>query len=239
MTPLIAANWKMHGASDWIKKPAEFDTILPARERESVEVLICPPSLFLAAMVEPAADNGVVIGAQNAHAADSGAHTGDISAAQIAAVGAKYVIVGHSERRALGESDADVFAKADAVLRHGMRPIICVGETLAERETGQAEARVGDQLDASVPSAHAGEIVIAYEPVWAIGTGKTATPDDIMAMHSFIRGRVGAHTRILYGGSVKPTNAAAIFAVDDVNGALIGGAGLEMESLAAITSTAL
>lgn len=239
MRPLIAANWKMHGAPDWVKKPAEFDTILPTKDRSAIDVLICPPTLYLAAMVEPARDNGVLIGAQNAHAADSGTHTGEVSAAQLAEVGAQYVIVGHSERRAAGETDVDVFAKADAVLGHGMTPIICVGETLAQREAGKAQAVVGDQLDGSVPANRGADIVIAYEPVWAIGTGKTATPDDIADMHSFIRGRVGAGPRILYGGSVKPANAADIFAVADVNGALIGGAGLSMDSLADIARAAL
>ncbi|WP_371398003.1 triose-phosphate isomerase [Fretibacter rubidus] len=239
MKMLIAANWKMHGAMDWIKKPVHFDTVLPAKDRKAIDVLICPPALYLAAMVEPAMDNNVFIGAQDCHAADEGAHTGDISAKQIAETGARYVINGHSERRANGETDANVKAKAEAALRHALTPIICVGETLDQRESGEAQAVVAKQLSGSLPEVEGKSFVVAYEPVWAIGTGKTATPSDIADMHNFIRTIVGPDTRILYGGSVKPANAAAIFAVETVNGALIGGAGLDMYSLADIAQAAL
>lgn len=239
MKTLIAANWKMHGALDWVKKPVQFDTLLPAKDRKAIDVLICPPALYVATMVEPAMDNNVFIGAQDCHSDDSGAHTGNISAMQIAETGARYVIVGHSERRAGGETDADVQAKAGAALRHGLTPIICVGETLEQREAGQAQSVVGAQLQASVPDSNNARLVIAYEPVWAIGTGRTATPDDITDMHNFIRGVVGADTRLLYGGSVRPANAGEIFAVENVNGALIGGAGLDMYSLSDIARAAL
>lgn len=239
MKMLIAANWKMHGALDWVKKPAHLDTILPAKDRKAIDVLICPPALYIPAMVEPAMDNNIFIGAQDCHADDAGAHTGNISALQIAETGARYVINGHSERRAAGESDADVKAKAQAALRHDITPIICVGETLAQRESGDAQAIVAAQLAGSIPDVPGKSYVIAYEPVWAIGTGMTATPADIADMHNFIRGIVGPDSRILYGGSVKPANAADIFAVENVNGALIGGAGLDMYSLADIAQAAL
>lgn len=239
MKTLIAANWKMHGALDWVKKPAQFDTLLPAKGRKAIDVLICPPALYIAAMVEPAMDNNIFIGAQDCHSADSGAHTGNISAGQIAETGARYAIIGHSERRADGEVDALVQAKAGAALRHGLTPIICVGETLQQRESGEAQSVVGAQLQASLPYGDNAKLVIAYEPVWAIGTGRTATPEDIADMHDFIRGVVGVDTRLLYGGSVKPANAGEIFAVDNVNGALIGGAGLDMYSLSDIAQAAL
>ena len=238
MKPLIAANWKMHGDTHWADKLSEFNTLIPASERGSVDVLICPTALHLAAMTNN--NFAIEIGAQNCHWNDKGAHTGDVSPSQIAQCGASYVILGHSERRAAGETSAQVKAKAAAALRSGLTPIICVGETLEQREANKAEEIVGEQLTESCPSdVPPGGMVIAYEPVWAIGTGKTATVDDIETMHAFIRVEMGGATRILYGGSVKPTNAAEIFAADNVNGALIGGAGLEMPSLALITQEAL
>ena len=199
MRTLIAANWKMHGSMDWVDKPARFDAILSPSERKDIDVLICPPALYIAPMT--AASDTIAIGAQNCHHADTGAHTGEISAKMIKDAGASYVIVGHSERREAGETDADVQAKAIAA--------------------------------ASLPSGET-DIVIAYEPIWAIGTGKVPTLEDIDAMHNHIRKIVGDRIRILYGGSVKPANAKEILAIDNVNGALIGGASLEMESLADI-----
>ena len=241
----------MHGNLDWVDKVAAFDALLPAAQRTSVDVLICPPALYIAPMAKAGETHAISIGAQNCHHADTGAHTGEISAEMIKQAGAGYVIVGHSERRAAkpegaGESDADVKAKAYAAARHGLIPIICVGETLAEREAGEAEAVVSAQLAASLPSGGpddgsgtARNIVIAYEPVWAIGTGKVPTLPDIDAMHNHIRSLVRADERILYGGSVKPSNAKEILAVKNVNGALIGGAGLDMHSLADITRCAV
>lgn len=238
MKPLIAANWKMNGSMDWVKKTGSFDAILPKESRGDIDVLICPPALYVGAMAVN--DHGVLIGGQNCHHADSGAHTGEISAQQLKNAGASYVIVGHSERRAAGETDSDVRAKAEAAIRHGLTPIICVGETLAQREAGEEDDIVGAQLSGSCPQgASSGDLVIAYEPVWAIGTGLTATVEDIESMHGFIRVEMGGGTRILYGGSVKPDNAAEILGADNVNGALIGGAGLKMESLAAIAKAAL
>lgn len=238
MRTLIAANWKMHGTLDWADKPAAFEAILPASGRTDIDVLICPPALYIATMATNKA--GIAIGAQNCHFADTGAHTGEISAAMIKDAGAAYVIVGHSERREAGETDADVQAKASAAITHGLTPIICVGESLTQREAGKAEAVVSAQLAASLPAGeNNGEenIVIAYEPIWAIGTGKVPTLDDIDTMHNHIRAIVGSGVRLLYGGSVKPANAKEILAVKNVNGALIGGAGLDMQSLADIAAT--
>ncbi len=242
MRTLIAANWKMHGNMDWVDKVADFDALLPSAQRKSVDVLICPPALYIVPMAAAGEAHAINIGAQNCHHADTGAHTGEISAEMIKQAGAAYVIVGHSERRAAGETDAEVKAKAYAAARHGLIPIICVGETLAEREAGEAEVIVSAQLAASLPSGgvdSARNIVIAYEPVWAIGTGKVPTLSDIDAMHNHIRSLVGADERILYGGSVKPSNAKDILAVKNVNGALIGGAGLDMHSLADIARAGL
>lgn len=231
MRTLIAANWKMHGNSSWVDKPAEFGSILPQSKREGVDVLICPPALFLAAMT--ANTQGVFIGAQNCHHEDKGAHTGEISAEMVKDAGADYVIVGHSERREGGETNRAVQAKAASACRHGLTPIICVGESLSQREAGEAEAVVAAQLAASMPEGET-SIVVAYEPIWAIGTGKVPTIEDIGSMHNHIRKIVGKGVRILYGGSVKPGNAREILAVENVNGALIGGASLEMDSLAKI-----
>lgn len=238
MRPLIAANWKMHGQMDWVGKLADFNEILPHGDRGEIDVLICPPFPFVAAMKAKASEVSVYIGAQNCHAQETGAHTGEVSAEMLANVGASFIIVGHSERRAAGESDDDVRAKAEAVHRAGLVPIICVGETLEVREAGDAESYVEKQLMASLPD-NKDDIVIAYEPVWAIGTGKTASAADISDMHAHIRGLIGDNVRILYGGSVKPANAAEILSTKNVNGALIGGAGLEMPSLADIARAAL
>lgn len=232
---LIAANWKMHGDLSWVFKPADFNAFLPKENREHLDVLICPPAVLLSSMLDPEQTN-VLLGGQDCHANVSGAHTGNVSAEMLKDVGASYVIVGHSERRAEGDTNEDVNAKAKAAARAGLIPIICVGETEAERDAGDAEKVVAAQIKASVPKIKG--YVIAYEPVWAIGTGKTATPDDVDEMHNAIRKQVGAKIRLLYGGSVKPTNAEELLALKNVNGALIGGAGLEMESLAEIARLA-
>ncbi|WP_409433686.1 triose-phosphate isomerase [Litorimonas sp. RW-G-Af-16] len=235
LTPLIAANWKMHGDMSWIDKVTELDALLPKNEREHVDLLLCPPFTMVSTMHVLGSPLSIYIGAQNCHADVSGAHTGEVSAEMLADAGASYVIIGHSERRAAGETNADVRAKAEAAKRAGLTAIVCVGESLAQREVGEAIATVLAQIEASVPDF---VDVIAYEPIWAIGTGKVPTMDDIADMHAAIRSAVGPNVRILYGGSVKPANAQDILAVANVNGALIGGASLEMDSLAAIARSA-
>lgn len=235
MRHLIAANWKMHGDLSWADKPDEFEALLSKTDRADIDILICPPFPLLTALKN---DHKIHIGAQNCHAAVKGAHTGEVSVGLLKSAGASYVIVGHSERRSDGESDADVKAKAEAVLAGGLTPIICVGESLDVRESGKAVSHVEAQLEASLPE-DTSNIVIAYEPIWAIGTGKVASIDDIEQMHGFIRKMVGPYIQLLYGGSVKPGNAKAILGTDNVNGALIGGASLEMDSLSQIARAAL
>ena len=226
-TPLIAGNWKMNGRADWADRAGSLAKAVTA----DVELLICPPSPYLAAL----AGQGVAIGGQDCHAESSGAHTGDVAAEMLADVGATYCIVGHSERRAAGETDAEVKAKAEACHRAGLVPIVCVGEQPEQREAGSEIDVVMGQLDGSLPGT-VGDYVVAYEPVWAIGTGKVATPDDIAAMHAAIREKLGEGVRILYGGSVKPANAADVLGTPNVDGALVGGASLEVESFAAIAN---
>lgn len=238
MRTLIAANWKMHGDMSWIDKPTEFEKLLPAKNRADIDILICPPVLFLSAMTDSAKSAGMFVGGQNCHGQVSGAHTGEVSAQMLVSAGAKYVIVGHSERRAAGETNGDVREKAAAAQNAGLIPIICVGESLDIREAGSAEDHVGAQLSASMTE-DMDNLVIAYEPIWAIGTGKVASVNDIADMHAFIRSVVGDHVQILYGGSVKPGNAKGILSTKNVNGALIGGASLEMESLSEIARAAL
>jgi len=207
-------------------------------------VLLCPPHYLIPSLAKACIGLGIGIGAQNCHFEQEGAYTGEMSAEMAADAGGTYVILGHSERRALfGETDRDVVRKAVAVHEAGLCPIICVGESLEQRQAGQADEVVGEQLRHSVPTSIDGQpLVIAYEPVWAIGTGLVPSLEDIAAMHDHIRGTLAARfgekkaqtIRILYGGSVKPSNAKEILALSDVNGALIGGAGLDMENLAAI-----
>ncbi|MEQ8934717.1 MAG: triose-phosphate isomerase [Amphiplicatus sp.] len=233
MKPLIAGNWKMNGLARSVGEVDRLLDLLGRSAPEEVDVLVCPPATLLAAAAIRLDGTGVFAGGQDCHAAANGAHTGDISAEMLKDAGASFVIVGHSERRAdHGENDAEVKAKAEAALRAGLTPIICVGETRDEREAGKAEAIVGAQLGGSLPGE--GEFVVAYEPVWAIGTGLTPTTEEIAAMHGFIRNKVGGSVRILYGGSVKPANAAEILAIADVNGALVGGACLKAEDFHAI-----
>ncbi len=243
MNTLIAANWKMHGDLSWRSKPAEFRTHYE-RNAQGVEILLCPPHYMIPSLGQACAGLNISVGAQTCHFKASGAFTGEMSAEMLSDAGAKYVIVGHSERRALfGETDVMIALKAQAVSGAGLIPIICVGENRQQRETGDADEVVGVQLAGSIPSGADGEnLVIAYEPVWAIGTGLVPSLEDIAAMHDHIRGilstRFGEQAaqsiQILYGGSVKPSNAKDILALGDVNGALIGGAGLDMESLAGI-----
>ena len=240
MRPLIAGNWKMHGDMTWIEKPEAFNRLYPAIKRPGIDVLICPPSLYIAPLVKSCQKADVFLGAQNCHAEIKGAHTGEISAEMLADIGANYVILGHSERRTAGETDSEVKAKSEAAIRAKITPIICVGETLSQREAGQAKAIVESQIKASLPEkgSRSLDIVIAYEPVWAIGTGKTATPDDIDEMHKHISQLTQGRYRLLYGGSVKPGNAKEILAIKDVHGALIGGASLNMEDFVAIAKSA-
>ena len=239
---LAAGNWKMNGLKAALAEIEALETTFPA---PNCEVLICPPATLISAMA--AMGNTVKVGGQDCHANVSGAHTGDISAEILADAGATSVIVGHSERRAdHGESDADVAAKAQAAWRAGLVAIICVGETEAERDASKALEIVGGQMDGSIPAGATGaNTVVAYEPVWAIGTGKVPTLTDIAEMHDHMRAKLAAshadeaeNIRFLYGGSVKPSNAAEIFAVSNVDGALVGGASLKAADFGGIIKAA-
>jgi triosephosphate isomerase len=240
---LAAGNWKMNGLA---AASAELDALIAATAGAAAEVLICPPATLIARFAARARGSAVTIGGQDCHAAPSGAHTGDISAEMIADAGGSHIIVGHSERRAdHGESDSQVCAKAKAAWRAGLTAIVCVGEIEAERDAGRALNVVGGQLAASIPDgATAAALVVAYEPVWAIGTGRTPSLDDIAEMHDFMRARlverfgsgIGEAVRLLYGGSVKPGNAREIFGVSNVDGGLVGGASLKAADFAAIVA---
>ena len=243
--PMIAGNWKMNGLRAALAELSRMAAAYDADLRRRVDLLVCPPATLLHAAAAVAPDSGIHLGAQDCAAETHGAFTGDLSAEMAADAGAAFVIVGHSERRTLrGETDEIVRAKAEAALRAGLTPIVCVGETRAERDAGQAEEVVGRQIERSVPPVAAPEaFVVAYEPVWAIGTGLTPTPGDVAAMHGFIRGRLrhrlgaGAdRVRLLYGGSVKPSNAAELMGVADVDGALVGGASLDADDFMAIAA---
>jgi triosephosphate isomerase (TIM) len=238
MKPLIAGNWKMNGLAASVVEIKALITHLNGSAPEDRDVLICPPAILVASFAAQFSDEAIQIGGQDCHPKASGAHTGDISAEMLADAGAAYVIVGHSERRAdHGESDALVKAKAEAALRAGLTPIICVGEIEADRKSGRALDVVGAQLEGSVPETTK-EFVIAYEPVWAIGTGLTPTLEDIKEMHAFIRSQTQDCVRILYGGSVKPGNAKEILAIANVNGALVGGASLKADDFFPIVMAA-
>jgi triosephosphate isomerase len=241
--PLVAGNWKMNGLQSSI---GELQKIIAGartlgQNSANVDVMVCPPATLVASFAAAARGSPVAIGGQDCHAEPSGAHTGDIAAEMLADAGAAAVIVGHSERRQdHGETDAVVRAKAVAARRAGLVAIICVGETRAERDGGRARDVVRKQLDGSLPDS-ADNVVIAYEPVWAIGTGLTPTPGDVGAMHGFIRrwlssrfAEAGERVRILYGGSVKTANAKELLAVENVDGALVGGASLHADEFLAI-----
>ena len=233
---LVAGNWKMHGSRD--SNLVLLDALLKQLPGD-VECTVCPPFPYLAQVAERLRGTRVALGAQNLSEHAQGAHTGEVSAAMLAELGCRYVIVGHSERRQLyGESDAQVAAKFAAAQAAGLAPIVCVGETLAQRDAGETEKVVARQLDAVLRKAAFGKAVLAYEPVWAIGTGRNATPEQAQAVHGFLRKKVPAGTAILYGGSVKPQNAAAIFAMPDVDGGLIGGASLVAAEFLAIVRAA-
>jgi triosephosphate isomerase len=241
--PLIAGNWKMNGLK---ASMAEFETMLAGASKVAgkADLLVCPPATLIAGFAERTrASKGLAIGGQDCHPKVSGAHTGDLSAEMLADAGASAVIVGHSERRAdHGESDGLVRQKAEAAWRAGLTAIVCIGETQQQRDSGQTLDVCRGQLNGSLPDgARADNLVVAYEPVWAIGTGLTPTAGDVEQIHKFIRdilvGRFngeGARIRILYGGSVKPSNARELMAVANVNGALIGGASLKAADFLAI-----
>jgi triosephosphate isomerase (TIM) len=241
--PLIAGNWKMNGLK---ASSAEFEAMLAgaAGVAAKADLLVCPPATLIAGFAERARGvKAFAVGAQDCHPKPSGAHTGDLSAEMLADAGASAIIVGHSERRAdHGESDELVRQKAEAAWRAGLTAIVCIGETRQQRDAGQTLDICGGQLKLSLPDGtRSVNLVVAYEPVWAIGTGLTPTVADVKQVHGFIRefllGRFsgeGALVRILYGGSVKPSNAAELMAVENVNGALVGGASLKAADFLAI-----
>lgn len=243
---LIAGNWKMNGLVvsgirlGWAIREGVAAAPPPA------DLMICPPATLLVALAHVMLGSGVAVGAQDCHPARAGAHTGDISAPMLRDAGASAVILGHSERRnGHGETDALVRAKAEAALAAGLVPIVCVGESWAEREAGQQEAVVAAQLAASLPDGFADTGIVAYEPVWAIGSGRTPGGEEIAAMHAMIRrtlaarfGAAAGRVPILYGGSVKAANAAAILALPEVGGALVGGASLDAAEFLAIAAAA-
>jgi triosephosphate isomerase (TIM) len=240
--PLVAGNWKMNGLQ---ASAAELAKIMAgARELSALDIMICPPATLVAQFARAAQGSLVRIGAQDCHAESCGAFTGDIAAEMLKDAGACAVIVGHSERRSYhGETDAQVRGKALAARRAGLLAIVCVGESRVERDGGRALAVVGAQLDGSLPDGAAENLVVAYEPVWAIGTGLTPTAGDVGEMHGFIRqrlagrfGAAGEGIRILYGGSVKPSNAGELMGVPDVDGALVGGASLKADEFLGIAA---
>jgi triosephosphate isomerase len=245
-TPLVAGNWKMNGLGAAVAELRALKERLAQGPAPEAEIIVCPPATLLSRARDALAGSGIMLGAQDCHPLPYGPHTGDISAEMLADAGASAVIVGHSERRhGHGETDALVNAKARAAFRAGLTAIICVGETEAERLRGASLEIVGRQLEFSLPrEAHAANCVIAYEPVWAIGSGLTPTPADIAAVHVFIRGELGRlldggesrGLRILYGGSVKPVNAGELLSIPDVDGALVGGASLKASDFHAILS---
>ena len=241
MRKLAAGNWKMNGTAESL---TEIAALAAATKGAACDILICPPATLLARMAEAVGGAPIHLGGQDCHSAASGAHTGDISAPMLRDAGASHVILGHSERRAdHGETDALVRAKAEAALAAGLVAVICLGETGDDRDAGRTLDVVGAQLAGSVPDAATGaNTVIAYEPVWAIGTGRTPTLGQIAEVHDFLRARLvdrfaeGAAIRLLYGGSVKPANAAEIFAVANVDGALVGGASLKAQDFGPIVA---
>ncbi len=246
--PLVAGNWKMNGLRAALAELKAIDEGFTDAMRDKVDLAVCPPATLLSDAVASTQAGRIRIGGQDCHTHEKGAHTGDVSAWMIRDCGADCVIVGHSERRAdHGESSETVHAKAVAARAAGLTAIICVGESEAERDAGHTLAVVGDQVAASVPdAADPSGTIIAYEPVWAIGTGRTPTTDDVAEVHAMIRQRLesrfgadGSAIRILYGGSVKPANAAELMGVAHVNGALVGGASLKATDFLGIASAYL
>jgi len=242
MRKLAAGNWKMNGLAAAL---SEVDVLCTAHPAPIAEMLLCPPATLLAQMAWATKGTALRLGGQDCHTNALGAHTGDISASMLADAGAAYVIVGHSERRTdHGETDALVMAKSQAARSAGLISIVCIGETEAQRGAGDTLNVIGRQLAGSVPdTATAATLVLAYEPVWAIGTGRTPLLDEIAEVHAFLRAQItarigteGAGVRLLYGGSVKPSNAADIFALPHVDGALVGGASLKAADFGAIVA---
>lgn len=244
MRQLIAGNWKMNGSLTMASSLVNALRGAAGDGTLRCDLLVCPPATLLTIAAHALLGSKVAVGGQDCHAKASGAHTGDISAAMLRDCGATHVILGHSERRAdHGESDAAVRAKVEAAVAAGLMPIVCVGETEAQRVAGEQDAVVAAQLAGSLPDGFAG--VVAYEPVWAIGTGRTPTEADVAAMHAHIRktlvarlGPAGAAIRILYGGSVKPSNAASLLGLPEVGGALVGGASLVADDFLGIARAA-
>jgi triosephosphate isomerase len=244
----VAGNWKMNG--NLATNQALLQALVPALSRVTgVKCAICAPYPYLAHVQQLLSGSGIGWGAQNVSQFDSGAYTGEVSGSMLVDFGCRYVIVGHSERRTLfGETSEVVAQKYAAALKSGLTPILCVGETLAQREAGTTQSVVAAQLDAVVERSGAqsfAQAVIAYEPVWAIGTGKTASPEEAQAVHAFIRERLGgmdatvaSNVQVLYGGSVKGSNAAQLFGMADIDGGLIGGASLDAQDFAAIVQAA-
>ena len=248
--PLIAGNWKMNGLqADAEGLAADLGRRTWAVGAPAFDLVLCPPFTLVARVAAAVAGSGIAVGGQDCHAEEEGAHTGDVSAAMLADLGCSFVIVGHSERRANhGEDDALVKAKAESALAAGLCAIVCIGETDAERQAGRTLTTVAGQLEASLPTgAGAANTVIAYEPVWAIGSGLTPSAKEVQEVHAHIRGelakRLGEEAaggaRILYGGSVKPENAASLMTLADVDGGLIGGASLDAEGFWAIAQSSI
>ncbi len=246
--PLIAGNWKMNGLrADAEKLAEEIASFYSSKKEAGYDLLVCPPYTVMETVYNKLEGSGVLLGAQNCHVSEKGAHTGDISPAMLKDAGCSHVIVGHSERRSdHGETDIDVKAQAKAAQSNGLLAIICVGETESDRESGNALNVVREQVRKSAPeTSKAMDTVIAYEPVWAIGTGKVATPDDVQEMHKDIRTTLSellgqekaGGIRIIYGGSMKPDNAKELLALADVDGGLIGGASLIAQSFEEITKS--
>ncbi|MAS10811.1 triose-phosphate isomerase [Salinisphaera sp.] len=245
---LIAGNWKMNG--DAAQVDAFARDVTQGSDRLSADLLVCVPFVYIERMKQGLAGSRVALGAQNLAAeVDAGAFTGEVNGAMLADSGCSHVIVGHSERRALyGETDAVVAAKADACVAANLKPIVCVGETLEQRESDETEAVLGAQIAAlfeQCDAATLAQVTIAYEPIWAIGTGRSATPEQAQGVHAFLRGQIADRdatlaqsVQLLYGGSVKPDNAAALFAGADVDGALVGGASLKADSFLDIAHAA-
>lgn len=247
--PLIAGNWKMNGLkADGLALAKGVAEKLKAEPGVKCDLLVCPPFLLVAAVADAVAGSGLAVGGQDCHAKTSGAHTGDTSPVMLKDAGAAYVILGHSERRTdHAETDAQVKAKAEAALAAGLKAIVCIGETLAQRDAGQTLDVNKSQLRGSWPAGgNADNTVIAYEPVWAIGTGRVATPEQAQEVHAAIRTELAAiigaeeaaKVRILYGGSMKPDNAVQLLALPDVDGGLIGGAALKVDDFWAIAKAA-
>ncbi len=239
---VVAGNWKMYGSGSMIE--GLVTALAASVATDACDVIVSPPFPYLSLVQQLAKGTGIGLAGQNCSAFEPGAHTGEVAAAMLADIGCQWVILGHSERRQAGETDSEVAAKAAAARQAGLQPILCVGETLEQRQSGDAVAVVTAQLEALVVDLAAGDM-IAYEPVWAIGTGETATPEQAQEMHSEIRAFLAKHqpalaedTRLLYGGSVKADNAAALFAEQDIDGGLVGGASLQADDFAAIVRAA-